>query len=106
MSQNLKIRKKRNFEGYYFTCQCCGREIKHAYYIEGQKGVYGSECINKIAGHITKKDIETAKSIYKVAEKFYNNPKQYRIPEEKLDVFIEKYLETGNENIARAIIYS
>jgi len=45
-----KINKIKNFEGYFYNCCRCGREIKHAYFVDNSTGVYGSECIYKIAG--------------------------------------------------------
>ena len=46
----MKISKVKNFEGYWFTCNKCGRRIKHAFTCEGKNGVFGSECIYEIAG--------------------------------------------------------
>jgi|SaaInlStandDraft_3_1057020.scaffolds.fasta_scaffold00483_29 hypothetical protein len=41
----MSIIKVANFEGYWFNCSKCGREIKHAYAVKGMAGVYGSECV-------------------------------------------------------------
>jgi len=48
--KNPQIAKLRNPEGYYFTCLCCGASIKHAYSTSNAKGLYGSECVYKVAG--------------------------------------------------------
>lgn len=44
-----KIRKIKNFEGYWFRCSRCGREIKHAFTVNGE-GTYGSDCVYEVAG--------------------------------------------------------
>lgn len=48
-----EIIKLKNFEGYYFTCCCCGKELKHPYAIKSDNnfGTYGKECVHKIVGY-------------------------------------------------------
>lgn len=42
------IQKIKNFEGYVLNCQCCGKELQHAYMIDGD-GCYGKDCVIKLA---------------------------------------------------------
>ena len=60
MTNTNTITKVANFEGYYFHCSVCGREIMHAYRINGGKEIFGKECVKTSAYGNTKKDIAIA----------------------------------------------
>jgi hypothetical protein len=48
-----EIRKLKNFDGHFFCCGNCGRQIAHAYKIVGNDVILGSECVKKITGFNT-----------------------------------------------------
>lgn len=81
-----KINKIKNFEGRYFHCSNCGREIKHAFTIEGVQGQFGSECIYQIAGVTAKNQIKRLNDLSKRWHDISNHPKVY-----SLDSYIEVY---------------
>jgi len=77
-----KITKIKNFEGYVNNCNSCGREIKHAFKVEGQRGLYGSECIYRIAGidrKSAKKQVKEQMDNYKTWLRINENPHIYNL---------------------------
>ncbi len=63
MTNYKTITKVENVAGHYFTCSNCGREIKHAYRIDSNKEVIGSECVKVLVfGKNIKKDLSLADS--------------------------------------------
>lgn len=55
-----KVFELKNFEGYEFHCNCCGKEIIHPYAIYNTIGVFGKDCVKKIYGNnIDKKTFNT-----------------------------------------------
>jgi len=74
--KEMKIYKKKNFEGYIFNCANCGREIKHAYHTE-EGTLYGSECIYNLFPNISKKQIKNIDDTHKLLQKILNNKNYY-----------------------------
>ena len=75
----MKIQKliDRNFTG--FICAECGRNLKHAFSIDGN-GEYGSECVYSVAGisyQGAEKQIKEQMSLSKRWNKIVSNPKIY-----------------------------
>ena len=82
----------KHFQG--FTCDCCEREIKHAYSINGV-GTYGSECVYREAGIPRQKAgimMREANSIAKYWNKIVSNPKMY-----DLQAYLDSYNCTADE---------
>ena len=95
----IKI-KDTNFQG--FICGKCGRELKHAFSLDGH-GTYGSECILKIAGQSSKSQINKQLSINKIWIKITNNPdvyslKQYIKEYGSLETVRRRFFEKGYLN--------
>lgn len=94
------VTKVRNFEGYYFNCCRCGKEIKHAYTIDNNRGVYGSECVHTVA-NVSDKDIKDQDSRMKSVIKMMENRKRYSWDEYcdahgyNDEQMINHYLKTG-----------
>ena len=76
----MKIQKLRdkNFQG--FVCDTCGRNLKHAFSVNG-KGVFGSECIKDLAGIKSEKQIKKQMSLGKIWDKILKNPDVYSLEE-------------------------
>ena len=96
------IRKIKNFAGYEYTCSDCGRTIKHAFYIDGKIGVFGSECVKKhLPGRLTEKQIKDQIDLHKRLAHILNNKatyswKEYRDCRQWSDEQLENhFLETG-----------
>lgn len=75
MNKKQNIQKIKNFEGYFFTCEKCGKEIKHAFMINN-KGCYGSECVINLVNNADKK-IKKEMSKHKLVIKMINNKNVY-----------------------------
>lgn len=73
----------KHFSG--FECQRCGRNLKHAFSIDG-KGVYGSECVLEIAGMAAYKKAQKQISLQKIWDKIVENPKVY-----SLNAYVSEY---------------
>jgi hypothetical protein len=74
----LKLRDK-DFKGFY--CDTCGRELKHAFSINGQ-GTHGSECVYKAAGinyNMAAKAIKCQMTLAKLWNKMISNPAPYSL---------------------------
>jgi len=74
----LKLNDK-NFKGFF--CDTCGRELKHAFSINGH-GEYGSECVYKAAGisyDRASKAIKGQMTLAKLWNKMTSNPKAYSL---------------------------
>ena len=80
--QIIKLRDK-DFKG--FICDVCGRDLKHAYAINGN-GIYGSECVLKVAGIRAEKQLKRIISLDKIWTKIITNPEVY-----SLDHYISEY---------------
>jgi hypothetical protein len=85
-----KIIKLKNFEGYIFNCNRCGRPIRNPFVIDDMAGIFGSECVYKIfpAGNYDISEIDGRRSqdrkMLKIKFKFeidyyLNNPNQITI---------------------------
>ena len=72
----MKITKLSNFEGYWFTCKACGKQIKHAY--SDGDNIFGSECIK---GNTAKLD-----KLAKTFAKMLNDRERY-----SLDFYRDSY---------------
>jgi len=69
----------KNFKGFY--CDTCGRELKHAYSVNGH-GEYGSECVYKAAGisyDSASKLIKGQITLAKIWGKMIANPNAYSL---------------------------
>jgi len=75
MNKKQNIKKIKNFEGYYFICEKCGKEIKHAFMING-KGCYGSECVINMVKNADKK-IKNEIKKHNLIIKMMNNKEIY-----------------------------
>ena len=74
----LKLTDK-DSKGFY--CDTCGRELKHAFSIDGS-GAYGSECVYKAAGinfNMAAKAIKGQMTIAKLWSKMISNPTNYSL---------------------------
>ena len=82
----IKKLRDKNFQG--FICAECGRELKHAFSINGS-GSYGSECVYGVAGisyDRAEKQIKEQMSLSKRWNKIVSNPKVY-----DLDFWVKEY---------------
>lgn len=99
-----QITKIKNFEGYWLSCEHCGREIKHGFAINGN-GCYGSECVVNL---VTEKTIisvrKQMKDIMRRAKNFANGmaitPEYYVKTASLYGMTLEQYeIEYINGNI-------
>jgi hypothetical protein len=101
------VTKIKNFEGYWFRCDKCGREIMHGFKVNGS-GCYGSECVHIVAGHRADKTMrqqisreKTVVSAIKTSAKgqwmpLIEQAKSYAIAyRTSVDVMFERYVRHG-----------
>ena len=82
MVKILKLKDK-HFQG--FICDKCGRNLKHAFSIDGN-GTYGSECIMSVAGINADKQVKKQMELSRIWNKIVSNPQIY-----SLEQYVEAY---------------
>jgi len=106
--------KIKNFEGKYFTCCMCEREIMHGWTLGNSTGstiVYGSECVLKATG-VTRSTLKKAKTEASAWEQHLEfggaaaNAKAYNLTLEEYRIFFsERYHETRKNRKRRGRSY-